>query len=418
MTIGQRIAELRKQHNLSQEALGEALGVSRQAISKWESDAALPEIDKLIALSKRFGVTVGYLLGVEEPQSAPEGDAAEAAPAQAGPTEAEVLERYLNSLPKPKPRSKWRWVLLVAGLLLILIPLIGTINRMNERISNLYGTVTNLTNQMASVQYSLSGITEDISNQVDEALKQEYGLLASWDMTLQSVDYEAGTAVVELRSVLKNRADDLDSLNFYARLDDGSYTSCDWEEWDGETCAYTARLTLPLTEGDLSYYLATMGGVVCLADDNHELCYLQEGTSLQVWCSNVIDYTTWSGDKWLINGWLDLQIDLPWLVLGQVQTDFGQPTAQAWLVYNGERLAELELRLDKDISCDDSWFYRCDEYRTDSDAIASAQPGDQIWVEYEVSFANGLRAGGTGDEMLILGADGTWESEFMAVEVG
>ena len=41
MTIGQRIAELRKQHNLSQEALGEALGVSRQAISKWESEVSL-----------------------------------------------------------------------------------------------------------------------------------------------------------------------------------------------------------------------------------------------------------------------------------------------------------------------------------------------------------------------------------------
>lgn len=359
---------------------------------------------------------MGYLLGVEE-QPAPEGDAAEAAPARSGPTEAEVLERYLNSLPKPKPPSKKRRVLLAVGLLLILIPLIGTINRLNERISNLYGTVTNLTNQMASVQYSLSGISEDISTQVDEALKQEYGLLASWDMTLQSVDYEAGTAVVELRSVLKNRADDLDSLNFYARLDDGSYTSCDWEEWDGEKSSYTARLTLPLTEGDLSYYLATMGGVVCLADDNYELCYLQEGTSLQVWCSNVIDYTTWSGDKWLINGWLDLQIDLPWLVLGQVEMDFGQPTAQAWLVYNGERLEELELRLDEGISCDDSWFYHSDQYQTDSDAIASAQPGDRLWVEYEVSFENGPRAGGHGDEMLIMEADGTWVSEFMEDEV-
>ena len=417
MTIGQRIAELRKQNNLSQEALGEALGVSRQAISKWESDAALPEIDKLIALSKRFGVTVGYLLGVEEPRSAPEGEGAEAAPAQAGPTEAEVLERYLNSLPKPKPRSKWRRVLLIAGVLLLAFFTVNYIYRLNERISNLYGTVSNLTNQMASVQYSLSGITEDISAQVDEALKQEYGLLASWDMTLQSVDYEAGTAVVELRSVLKNRADDLDSLNFYARLDDGSYTSCDWEEWDGETCSYTARLTLPLTEDDLSYYLATMGGVVCLADDNYELCYLQEGTSLQVWCSTFINCTTRNGDKWLIDGWLDLQIDLPWLVLGQVEMDFGQPTAQAWLVYNGERLEELELRLDKDMSFDDSWFYHCDQYQTSSATIASAQPGDRIWVEYEVSFGNGLRAGGTGDEMLILDADGAWESECMADEV-
>ena len=50
MTIGQRIAQKRKEHNLSQEALGEALGLSRQSISKWESDASLPEIDKLVAL--------------------------------------------------------------------------------------------------------------------------------------------------------------------------------------------------------------------------------------------------------------------------------------------------------------------------------------------------------------------------------
>ena len=66
MTTGQRIAQKRKESGLSQEALGEELGVSRQSIYKWESDAALPEIDKLVALSRRFGVTVGWLLGVEE----------------------------------------------------------------------------------------------------------------------------------------------------------------------------------------------------------------------------------------------------------------------------------------------------------------------------------------------------------------
>ena len=41
MTTGQRIAALRRQHNLSQEELGEHLGVSRQAISKWESEVSL-----------------------------------------------------------------------------------------------------------------------------------------------------------------------------------------------------------------------------------------------------------------------------------------------------------------------------------------------------------------------------------------
>ena len=67
MTLGQRIQELRKQNNLSQEALGEKLGVSRQAISRWEMDGAVPEVDKLIAMSKLFGVSLDELLGLSKP---------------------------------------------------------------------------------------------------------------------------------------------------------------------------------------------------------------------------------------------------------------------------------------------------------------------------------------------------------------
>ena len=58
-TLGQRIAEGRKKLGLSQEAFGDRLGVSRQAASKWESDAAVPEIDKLITMSKLFSVSIG-----------------------------------------------------------------------------------------------------------------------------------------------------------------------------------------------------------------------------------------------------------------------------------------------------------------------------------------------------------------------
>ena len=65
MTLGQRIQELRKQRDLSQEALGEKLGVSRQAVSRWEMDGAVPEVDKLIAMSRLFGVSLDLLLDVE-----------------------------------------------------------------------------------------------------------------------------------------------------------------------------------------------------------------------------------------------------------------------------------------------------------------------------------------------------------------
>ena len=66
MSIGTRIMEIRKKNNLSQEAFGETLGVSRQAISKWEMDASIPDVDKLILMSQLYEVSVGYILGVEE----------------------------------------------------------------------------------------------------------------------------------------------------------------------------------------------------------------------------------------------------------------------------------------------------------------------------------------------------------------
>ena len=58
MTVGERIAQLRKEHTLSQEELGEQLNVSRQAIYKWERKASLPEIEKTDCLEqtlRRFG---------------------------------------------------------------------------------------------------------------------------------------------------------------------------------------------------------------------------------------------------------------------------------------------------------------------------------------------------------------------------
>ena len=64
-TLGMRISQRRRMLSLSQEAFGEKMGVSRQAISKWESDAAIPEVDRLIEMSKLFGVSVGWLLGTE-----------------------------------------------------------------------------------------------------------------------------------------------------------------------------------------------------------------------------------------------------------------------------------------------------------------------------------------------------------------
>ena len=62
MEIGTRIQELRKKKNISQEELANVMNVSRQAVSKWESNLSAPDIEKIIDLCEYFQVSSDYLL--------------------------------------------------------------------------------------------------------------------------------------------------------------------------------------------------------------------------------------------------------------------------------------------------------------------------------------------------------------------
>mgnify|MGYP003624004059 CR=1 FL=1 len=62
MTFAMKLQTLRKKNGYSQEYLAEQCGVSRQAVSKWESDLAYPETDKIIYLSQLLGVSTDYLV--------------------------------------------------------------------------------------------------------------------------------------------------------------------------------------------------------------------------------------------------------------------------------------------------------------------------------------------------------------------
>lgn len=90
MELYEKLYELRRASGMSQEELAEKLGVSRQAVSKWESGATQPELPKLIELSKIYQVSVDALLSLEHAKKqqdsspAAEGaaqDAAERSPA-------------------------------------------------------------------------------------------------------------------------------------------------------------------------------------------------------------------------------------------------------------------------------------------------------------------------------------------------
>lgn len=83
MTLGQRISEYRKKLGISQEELGARLGVSRQAVSKWETDIASPDMENLLALSREFGISVAELTATPE-ETAPEPPAPEPSPTGKG----------------------------------------------------------------------------------------------------------------------------------------------------------------------------------------------------------------------------------------------------------------------------------------------------------------------------------------------
>ncbi len=68
MTLGNKIKEARKKHGMTQEELADKLMVSRQAITKWETDSGIPDIDNLRKLSKAFNVSLDYLVGDKSDQ--------------------------------------------------------------------------------------------------------------------------------------------------------------------------------------------------------------------------------------------------------------------------------------------------------------------------------------------------------------
>lgn len=112
MTMGQRIAQRRKQLGLSQEALADAVGVSRQAVSKWELDEAQPDAAKIVLLAQALEMTTDKLLlgEVEEEKPAPQ-----AVPNPPRPDHIGRLEKFVR-----RHGYKVGYVLIAWGLALLL----------------------------------------------------------------------------------------------------------------------------------------------------------------------------------------------------------------------------------------------------------------------------------------------------------
>lgn len=81
MSFADRLQAERRKNGLTQEGLAEAMGVSRQAVSKWEQGEGYPEVEKLLALADKFGVSLDYLMDRMHLEKAPVDASADAAAA-------------------------------------------------------------------------------------------------------------------------------------------------------------------------------------------------------------------------------------------------------------------------------------------------------------------------------------------------
>lgn len=240
MTLGERIQRARKDRGLSQEALGEALGVTRQSISKWESDTAVPELDKLIAMSRLFHMSIGDLLGVEEPEEA----------------EQELTERELQALTAiaeklaastPRPVKKKKWPKLLAGAVVLAILAVAG-GEMAERMSRLENQLSNLRDNMSLIERNVAARVTGITEQVEEVLESQNAITANQGYEIASADFLAGTVTFSIWATPRVYQEGMQA-KFLA-------SGASWEKTgsvaaDGvekENCRFETLLTCPLDD--------------------------------------------------------------------------------------------------------------------------------------------------------------------------
>lgn len=182
MELYEKLYELRRASGMSQEELAEKLGVSRQAVSKWESGATQPELQKLIELSKLYSVSVDELLSLEHAK-APQDTAPDA--------EAPVQDGFESASAKEKPGLRTfcaQHKRAIGGAAAALAALIAVGVHYNDRINALNTQVNDLRSQLYDVQNSLSNQIAGISSNVSDILERESSLISQYNYEITNVD--------------------------------------------------------------------------------------------------------------------------------------------------------------------------------------------------------------------------------------
>ena len=165
MTLGQNIQTARKAKGISQETLAEKIGVSRQALGKWEKDTALPGVDNLQALARELGVSVDALLGSAAPDTA--------APA----VTLNALRDLLDARDaEARRRRRGAWLAAAAAAAVLLAVGGGMAARLQTRLDGLAGQYGYLSSELSRTNSDLSARMQELQN----AVRQGESTVLDW----------------------------------------------------------------------------------------------------------------------------------------------------------------------------------------------------------------------------------------------
>ena len=187
MNLGEKISTIRKEKGLSQEAFGNELKVTRQTVSKWELDQAYPEVDKLIEISKKYDVSIEWLLGTRENRH----DSNDLNEQQLQAIE-DIVKKYMDNKPKEETHKylSFKTVLLVLALCLTV-----------SWISGLSKSIKELELRQDAYEYQnryhldlLNNKISNITGNIENILAAQNNLFINASVKLQDYEYDTNQA--------------------------------------------------------------------------------------------------------------------------------------------------------------------------------------------------------------------------------
>ena len=194
-TIGQRILALRRAAGMSQEALAAAVGVSRQALGKWEADQSLPGLDNLLTLAEALHTSCDELLT---------GHPAPVAESPAPALSPEGMQALLDAREVRETRRRRVGLAAGGGVALVLAAaLLGVGLYAGHRMDDLQSRIDRVNGQVAGMQSTLQAQVDSMTNQVQTMLDEQNSLAAGESHSYSDWESDTRTLLLTARVTAK-----------------------------------------------------------------------------------------------------------------------------------------------------------------------------------------------------------------------